>query len=88
MMMSDYLTARGDLYNAKGYTDKAIALSPQRASFYLRRARLTYMATGSAEKAADDLKQVRALFPKNPEYQVSDIELLTPPKKENKENPR
>lgn len=88
MMMSDYLTARGDLYNAKGYTDKAIALSPQRASFYLRRARLTYMATGSAEKAADDLKQVRALFPKNPEYQVSDIELLTPPKKENKENPQ
>jgi hypothetical protein len=46
------------------------------------------MATGSAEKAADDLKQVRALFPKNPEYQVSDIELLTPPKKENKENPQ
>ena len=88
MMMSDYLTAKGDLYNAKGYTDKAISLSPQRASFYLRRARLTYMMTGSAEKAADDLKQVRALFPKNPDYKISDIELLTPPQPVNKEKPQ
>ena len=85
MMMSDYLTAMGDLYNAKGYVDKAISLSPQRSSFYMRRARLTYRMTGSAEKAAADLQKVRELFPKNPEYKKSDLELLTPQKQENKE---
>ena len=83
MMMSDYLAAQGDLYNAKGYANRAIELSPQRSAFYLRRAKLTFLETGSAEKAAADLEQVRKLFPKNPDYRVPDIQLLIPQKTTN-----
>ena len=78
MMMSDYLAAQGDLYNAKGYANKAIELSPCRAAFYLRRAKLTYLETGSVENAAKDINQARKLFPKNPDYRVPDIQLLIP----------
>lgn len=85
MMMSDYLAAQGDIYNAKGYANKAISLSPRRAAFYLRRARLIYRETGSVEKAAADLKKTRELFPMNQDYKVPDLELLIPQQNNDKE---
>ncbi len=62
-----YMIYSGDLYSAQEFIQKAIKLSPERASLYFQLYRIQKLI-GSHEEAKKSLLKAQELFPMNPRY--------------------
>lgn len=74
---AEYVYRLGERSIAMQWIDEAIRRSPERAFFYLERARMRYIMSGIIdENCRADLQILRTLSPKNPDFQLPDEQLL------------
>lgn len=71
-----YMAFRRDYASAEKFMNEAIRRSPQRSSFYLRRAKIRYAAQADPALVKADLEKSRELFPMNGQRDVPDSVLL------------
>ena len=73
-----FFYSSGELSLADESISKAIQRAPLRSGFYLFRAKIRYqMSQKDIRKALPDLEKMRQVSPRNPEYFVPDLEILT-----------